>query len=203
MSLARVGVVPEGRPRPRPEPATSTRAEKATYEETRDGRTDRSRGADCSSRAWKPQGVEHVFCIPGAKIDKVLDCLHRHDDQDRGLPARAERRPDRSGDRPDDRQGRGVPGDFSGPGCTNLATGLATADYEGDPVVAFGGAVPLADRLKLAHQSLDTVNLFRPITKLRGRDDDRARHPGSRRGRVPGRRMGGGRGRHSSRCRRT
>jgi acetolactate synthase I/II/III large subunit len=54
----------------------------------------------------------------------------------------------------------------SGPGCTNLATGLATADYEGDPVVALGGAVPLSDRLKLAHQSLDTVSLFRPITKF-------------------------------------
>jgi acetolactate synthase-1/2/3 large subunit len=54
----------------------------------------------------------------------------------------------------------------SGPGCSNLVTGLATANSEGDPVVAIGGAVPLADRLKQLHQSMDTVSLFRPITKF-------------------------------------
>jgi acetolactate synthase-1/2/3 large subunit len=53
----------------------------------------------------------------------------------------------------------------SGPGVSNLATGLATANTEGDPVVALGGAVPVADRLKQAHQSMDTVALLRPITK--------------------------------------
>jgi acetolactate synthase-1/2/3 large subunit len=54
----------------------------------------------------------------------------------------------------------------SGPGCSNLVTGLATADSEGDAVVAIGGAVPVADRLKQIHQSMDTVSLFRPITKF-------------------------------------
>jgi acetolactate synthase-1/2/3 large subunit len=54
----------------------------------------------------------------------------------------------------------------SGPGCSNLITGLATANSEGDPVVAIGGAVATADRLKQIHQSMDTVNLFRPITKF-------------------------------------
>ncbi len=53
----------------------------------------------------------------------------------------------------------------SGPGVSNLATGLATANTEGDPVVALGGAVPIADRLKQAHQSMDTVALLRPVTK--------------------------------------
>ena len=65
----------------------------------------------------------------------------------------------------------------SGPGCTNLTTGLATADDEGDPVVALGGAVPLADRLKLAHQSLDTVSLFRPITKFGAEVTTGVRYP--------------------------
>jgi acetolactate synthase-1/2/3 large subunit len=54
----------------------------------------------------------------------------------------------------------------SGPSCSNLVTGLATANSEGDPVVAIGGAVATADRLKQIHQSMDTVNLFRPITKF-------------------------------------
>ena len=42
----------------------------------------------------------------------------------------------------------------SGPGCSNLVTGLATANSEGDPVVAIGGAVPIANRLKQVHQSI-------------------------------------------------
>src|SRR5262249_51184970 len=54
----------------------------------------------------------------------------------------------------------------SGPGCSNLVTGLATATTEGDPIVAIGGAVPIANRLKQIHQSMDTVSLFRPITKF-------------------------------------
>src|SRR5437016_1314640 len=54
----------------------------------------------------------------------------------------------------------------SGPGCSNLVTGLATANSEGDPVVAIGGAVPLSRGLKRVHQSMDTVNMFRPITKF-------------------------------------
>jgi acetolactate synthase I/II/III large subunit len=44
-------------------------------------------------------------------------------------------------------------------------TGFATANSEGMPVVGLGGAVPRAQRLKQAHQSLDTVTLFKPVTK--------------------------------------
>ncbi|MDQ5892331.1 MAG: acetolactate synthase large subunit, partial [Pseudomonadota bacterium] len=54
----------------------------------------------------------------------------------------------------------------SGPGCSNLVTGLATATAEGDAVVALGGAVKRADKLKLTHQSLDTVSLFQPVSKF-------------------------------------
>lgn len=54
----------------------------------------------------------------------------------------------------------------SGPGCSNLATGIATATSEGDPLVALGGSVKSTDRLKLVHQSMDTVTMFNPITKF-------------------------------------
>ena len=43
----------------------------------------------------------------------------------------------------------------SGPGTSNLATGLVTANAESDPVVALAGAVPRTDRLKRTHQSMD------------------------------------------------
>lgn len=121
-------------------------------------------GADLLIRSLEMQGVEYIFAIPGAKVDKVLDCLIgtkiktvvcRHEQNAAFIAQGIGRMTGKAG----------VCLATSGPGCTNLATGLATADYEGSPVVALGGAVPLADRLKLAHQSLDTVSLFRPITK--------------------------------------
>lgn len=54
----------------------------------------------------------------------------------------------------------------SGPGCSNLATGLATANTEGDPVVALGGAVPVTERLKQTHQSMDAVLRHRLVPHL-------------------------------------
>lgn len=122
-------------------------------------------GASLLVQSLELEGVQHLFTIPGAKIDKVLDCLIdskiqtvvcRHE-QNAALIAQGIGRMTGKA---------GVCLVTSGPGCTNLTTGLATADYEGDPVVALGGAVPLSDRLKLAHQSLDTVSLFRPITRF-------------------------------------
>lgn len=53
----------------------------------------------------------------------------------------------------------------SGPGASNLATGLVTATAEGDPVLAIAGQVKRSDLLKLTHQSMDNAALFQPITK--------------------------------------
>lgn len=122
-------------------------------------------GADRLVRSLEADGVGHVFCIPGAKIDRVIDRLVdspiqlvvcRHE-QNAALIAQGIGRMTGKA---------GVCLVTSGPGCTNPATGLATADYESDPVVALGGAVPLADRLKPAHQAPDGVSLFRPITRF-------------------------------------
>src|SRR5205807_3779807 len=62
----------------------------------------------------------------------------------------------------------------SGPGVSNLATGLVTANSEGDPLVALGGAVAVADRLKSLHQTLDAVSLCKPITKYSAEVDSPA-----------------------------
>jgi acetolactate synthase I/II/III large subunit len=53
----------------------------------------------------------------------------------------------------------------SGPGVSNLTTGLATASSEGDPVVALGGAVPRGEALKQVHQTIDAVSILKPVTK--------------------------------------
>ena len=121
-------------------------------------------GAEVLVANLKAQGVKHVFGVPGAKIDRVFDALLdsgietvvcRHEQNASFIAAGLGKLTGKAG----------VCLVTSGPGCTNLATGFATATSEGMPVVGLGGAVPRAQRLKQAHQSLDTVNLFKPITK--------------------------------------
>jgi acetolactate synthase I/II/III large subunit len=53
----------------------------------------------------------------------------------------------------------------SGPGVSNLTTGLATANTEGDPVVALGGAVAFGEALKQIHQTMDAASILKPVTK--------------------------------------
>jgi acetolactate synthase-1/2/3 large subunit len=122
-------------------------------------------GAGLLVKNLEAQGVEYIFGIPGAKIDKVFDTLLdssiktvvcRHEQNAAFIAGGIGRMTGKAG----------VVLVTSGPGCSNLVTGLATANSEGDPIVAIGGAVPLASRLKQIHQSMDTVSLFRPITKF-------------------------------------
>ena len=122
-------------------------------------------GAGLLVQSLEAQGVEYVFGIPGAKIDKVFDTLLdskiktivcRHEQNAAFIAGGIGRMTGKAG----------VALVTSGPGCSNLVTGLATANAEGDPVVAIGGAVPIANRLKQIHQSMDTVSLFRPIAKF-------------------------------------
>jgi acetolactate synthase I/II/III large subunit len=109
-------------------------------------------------------GVRYIFGIPGAKVDEVYDALVdggpelivcRHEQNAAFMAAAIGRL-------------TGTPGVVlvtSGPGTANLATGLVTANTEGDPVVALCGAVPLADRLKHTHQSMDAAALLSAVTK--------------------------------------
>src|SRR5256884_3229357 len=122
-------------------------------------------GADVVVETLEAQGVTHIFGVPGAKIDKVFDRLRdsnittvvcRHEQNAAFIAGGIGRMTGKAG----------VALVTSGPGCPNLVTGLATANSEGDPVVAIGGAVPIANRLKHIHQSMDTVSLFQPITKF-------------------------------------
>lgn len=111
------------------------------------------------------QGVKYVFGIPGAKIDGVYDALVDADDielvvcrheQNAVFLAQGWARV------------TGKPGVVlvtSGPGTTNIATGLLTANTEQDPVVAIAGTVGLPDRLKRTHQSMNAVNFLAPVTK--------------------------------------
>jgi acetolactate synthase I/II/III large subunit len=116
-------------------------------------------------------GVRYIFGVPGAKIDSVFDALAdggpelvvcRHEQNAAFMAAAVGRL-------------TGTPGVAlvtSGPGTTNLATGLITATTEQDPMVAICGAVQRPDRLKRTHQSMDTVAALKPFTKYTGEVND-------------------------------
>jgi acetolactate synthase-1/2/3 large subunit len=116
-------------------------------------------------------GIRFIFGVPGAKIDAVFDALAdggpqlivcRHEQNAAFMAAAIGRL-------------TGTPGVAlvtSGPGTTNLATGLITATTEQDPLVAICGAVQRADRLKRTHQSMDAVAALKPFTKYTGEVND-------------------------------
>lgn len=121
-------------------------------------------GADLIVDSLINHDVKYVFGIPGAKIDRVFDRL-----EDKG-PELIVARHEQNATFMAQGIGRltGEPGVViatSGPGISNLATGLVTATAEGDPVLAIGGQVKRGDLLKRAHQSMDNVAMLKPITK--------------------------------------
>jgi acetolactate synthase I/II/III large subunit len=117
------------------------------------------------------QGVEYIFGVPGAKIDAVYDALVD------GGPELVVCRHEQNAAFMAGAIGRltGIPGVVlvtSGPGTTNLTTGLLTANTEQDPVVALCGAVGREDRLKRTHQSMDAAALLKTVTKFTGEVND-------------------------------
>src|ERR1700721_671500 len=130
-------------------------------------------GADVIVETLEARGTKHVFGVSGAKIDKVFDrlldssiqtVLCRHEQNAAFIAGGIGRMTGKAG----------VALVTSGPGVSNLATGLVTANSEGDPLVALGGAVAVADRLKSIHQTLDSVSLCKPITKYSAESDSPA-----------------------------
>jgi len=130
-------------------------------------------GAQLVVRNLEAQGVRYVFGIPGAKVDRVFDALL--DSKIKTIVCRHEQNAAFIAGGMGRMSGKaGVVLVTSGPGCSNLMTGLATATSEGDPVVALGGSVPVAERLKQTHQTLDTVSMCRPVTKFSAEVDSSA-----------------------------
>ena len=125
-------------------------------------------GADAIVDSLVNHDVKYVFGIPGAKIDRVFERLEhpvnpksprvivtRHEQNAAFIAAGIGRITGKPG----------VVMTTSGPGASNLATGLVTATAEGDPVLAISGQVQRADLLRLTHQSMNNAALFKPITK--------------------------------------
>lgn len=111
--------------------------------------------------------VNYVFGIPGAKIDRLFEVLEHSDNPKK--PQLIIARHEQGAAFMASGIGRitGKPGvvmTTSGPGVSNLATGVVTATAEGDPVLAISGQVQRADLLRLTHQSMANAALMAPIT---------------------------------------
>jgi acetolactate synthase I/II/III large subunit len=122
-------------------------------------------GAQIVVESLERHGITHVFGIPGAKIDKVFDTLKsssiktvvcRHEQNAAFIAGGIGRLTGKAG----------VAIATSGPGVSNLVTGLATANSEGDPMVALGGSVATSQSLKHIHQTLQAVSILKPVTKF-------------------------------------
>ncbi len=130
--------------------------------------TNKRYGADLIVESLINHDVKYVFGIPGAKIDRVFERLE-HPQSDHA-PQLIVARHEQNAAFMAAGIGRltGKPGvviTTSGPGASNLATGLVTATAEGDPVLAISGQVKRADLLRSSHQSMKNAELFAPITK--------------------------------------
>ena len=122
-------------------------------------------GAEVVVQTLESHRVEYVFGIPGAKIDAVFNALVdskiktvvcRHEQNAAFIAGAIGRMTGKAG----------VVIATSGPGVSNLVTGLATANSEGDPIVALGGAVATDEALKQIHQTMDSVSVCKPVTKF-------------------------------------
>jgi acetolactate synthase-1/2/3 large subunit/sulfoacetaldehyde acetyltransferase len=114
----------------------------------------------------KAEGVRHVFGIVGSTFLDVLDVLH----DDRSIEY-VNVRHEQGGAFMADGLARvtGAPAVClvtSGPGATNLVTGIAGAHVAHSPVVAIAGGSALGVEGRDAFQELDLVALFEPVTKL-------------------------------------
>ena len=127
-------------------------------------------GADIIAKTLASQGVKHVFVYPGGTIVYILDAIRRltkiniitmRSEQGAAFAACAYAK---------------ATGDFavcmatSGPGATNLVTGIADAWCDSQPVLAITGQVPTTQletfgTRQQGFQYIDIVNIVRPITR--------------------------------------
>lgn len=116
-------------------------------------------------KALQEEGVETVFAYPGGMVTDILDELYKTDAIDLVLP-RHEQGLIHEAEGYAKSSGRvGVCIVTSGPGATNIMTGLADAHYDSIPLVCITGQVPLGLIGNDAFQEVDIVGMTRSITK--------------------------------------
>ena len=123
-------------------------------------------GADLFLKALREEGVDTLFAYPGATAIDLFNVLYDADDIRLVLP-RHEQALVHAADGYARSTGKvGVCLVTSGPGATNMVTGIATANFDSVPLVCFAGQVPLSLIGNDAFQEIDIVGITRNICKF-------------------------------------
>ena len=123
-------------------------------------------GAQIVIECLKEQGVDTVFGYPGGAILNVYDELYKHQDEIRHVLTSHEQGAAHAADGYARSTGKvGVCFATSGPGATNLVTGIATAYMDSVPVVAITCNVNVPLLGKDSFQEIDIAGITMPITK--------------------------------------
>ncbi|MDD5934643.1 MAG: biosynthetic-type acetolactate synthase large subunit [Clostridiales bacterium] len=123
-------------------------------------------GSQILVECLKEQGVDTIFGYPGGGVLNIYDELYRHQDEIKHILTSHEQGASHAADGYARATGKvGVCIATSGPGATNLVTGIATAMMDSVPMVAITGNVTNALLGKDSFQEVDIAGITMPITK--------------------------------------
>ncbi len=123
-------------------------------------------GADILVKTLIEQGCDTVFGYPGGQILNVYDSLYTHQNEINHILTAHEQGAAHAADGYARTTGKvGVVISTSGPGATNLVTGIATAYLDSIPMVAICGNVPTTQIGSDSFQEIDITGVTLPITK--------------------------------------
>lgn len=123
------------------------------------------KGAQILLETLKHLGIKEIFGYPGGAVLSIFEALREDNDIKFILP-----RHEQGASHAADASGRltGIPGvclATSGPGATNLVTGIMTAYMDSSPMIAITGQVSRSNKGKDVFQEVDIVGVTLPITK--------------------------------------
>lgn len=123
-------------------------------------------GAEIVIQVLREQGVDQVFGFPGGSVLNIYDELYKHRDEITHYITSHEQGASHAADGYARATGKpGVVIATSGPGATNLVTGIAGAYYDSTPVVAITGNVAVGLLGRDSFQEVDIAGVTMPITK--------------------------------------
>lgn len=123
-------------------------------------------GSEILVECLKEQGVDTIFGYPGGAVLNIYDALYKHQDEIRHILTSHEQGASHAADGYARSTGKvGVCLATSGPGATNLVTGIATAYMDSVPMVAITGNVTVPLLGKDSFQEVDIAGITMPVTK--------------------------------------
>ena len=123
-------------------------------------------GAQILIKTLIEQGVKDIFGYPGGQVINIYDALYEYQDEINHILTAHEQGAAHAADGYSRATGKvGVCLATSGPGATNLVTGIATAMLDSIPMVAITGNVPCSLIGKDSFQEIDITGVTLPITK--------------------------------------